>query len=194
MNTLFPIFLKVDQLRILVVGGGPVALEKLHFLHKSSPGACIDLVAISVLPEIHELLGNFAQSSLFLRGFSVEDLQGKHIVIAATNNAELNFFLRDLADKYHFLLNVADKPELCDFYLGGVVTRGDLKLAISTNGRAPVLAKRMREFFEDVLPDTIESTLQLSNQARQKIKGTFAERSAKLNALTSILVNGQNSD
>ncbi len=150
MNELFPIFLKADKINFLIVGGGKVALEKLFFLQKSSPNAKIELVAIEILPEVFELVKKFPDSKLFHRAFSVDDLADKQIVIAATNNSLLNLRLRDLADKYKFLLNVADKPEFCDFYLGGVVTRGDLKIGISTNGKSPVLAKRIRQWLEDM--------------------------------------------
>ncbi|MBK9191365.1 MAG: bifunctional precorrin-2 dehydrogenase/sirohydrochlorin ferrochelatase [Crocinitomicaceae bacterium] len=188
MNELFPIFLKADKINFLIVGGGKVALEKLFFLQKSSPNAKIELVAIEILPEVFELVKKFPDSKLFHRAFSVDDLADKQIVIAATNNSLLNLRLRDLADKYKFLLNVADKPEFCDFYLGGVVTRGDLKIGISTNGKSPVLAKRIRQWLEDVLPDSIEKAISLNHRFRKKQKGNFEEKVRVLNELTEGLI------
>lgn len=188
MNELFPIFLKADKLQFLIIGGGNVALEKLFFLHKSSPNAKIDLVALDILPEVFELVKKFPDSKIYHRAFSIDDLANTQIVIAATNNPELNQRLRDLADRYRFLLNVADKPELCDFYLGGVVTRGDLKIGISTNGKSPVLAKRIRQWLEDILPDSIEKAISLNHLFRKKQKGNFEEKVKVLNELTENLI------
>ncbi|MBL7899695.1 MAG: bifunctional precorrin-2 dehydrogenase/sirohydrochlorin ferrochelatase [Crocinitomicaceae bacterium] len=188
MNELFPIFLKADKINFLIVGGGKVALEKLFFLQKSSPNAKIELVALEILPEVFELLKKFPESKLFHRAFSIDDLADKQIVIAATNNPLLNQRLRDLADQYKFLLNVADKPEYCDFYLGGIVTRGDLKIGISTNGKSPVLAKRIRQWLEAVLPDSIEKAISLNHRLRKKQKGNLEEKVRKLNKLTEGLI------
>lgn len=187
MNTLFPIFLKSDQLNFLIVGGGNVALEKLYFLYKSSPQTKIDLVAERILPEVFELLKKFPDSKLYERSFTIEDLTDKHLVIAATNNVSLNNYLRELANKYKFLLNIADKPEFCDFYLGGIVTKGDLKIGISTNGKSPILAKRLRETFEEILPPSIEETIASTHLLRKKLHGNFEEKLKVLNELTKEL-------
>ena len=189
MNELFPIFLKVDQVNILIVGGGKVAHEKLFFLQKSSPSAKITLVAKEISEEVYSLLLKFPQPTIFKRSFSIEDIADKHIVIVAANNASLNKELRYLADKYHFLLNVADKPEFCDFYLGGVVTKGDLKIALSTNGKSPILAKRLRETFEEILPPSLEETISSTHILRKKLHGNFEEKLKNLNALTQVLIN-----
>lgn len=188
MNTLFPIFLKADRLQFLIVGGGAVALEKLHFLQKSSPQARVQLVALKVLPEVMDLVGLFPNAQVFQRAFSVEDIADKHLVIAATNNKALNDELRWLADRYRFILNVADKPELCDFYLGGVVTKGDLKLAISTNGKSPIMAKRLRQTFEAILPPTLEETISKTHALRNQLHGDFDEKLKQLNELTQKLI------
>ena len=82
------------------------------------------------------------------------------------------------------LLNVADVPDRCDFYMGGIVTNGSLKLAISTDGKAPILAKRMREWLEDVLPEDVESNLEELQALRRELKGDFAQKQATLRALT----------
>ena len=82
------------------------------------------------------------------------------------------------------LLNVADVPDRCDFYMGGIVTNGSLKLAISTDGKAPILAKRMREWLEDVLPEDVEANLEELQALRRELKGDFAQKQATLRALT----------
>lgn len=190
MNTLFPIFLKSDRLNFLIVGGGNVALEKLHFLYKSSPQTKIELVAEKILPEVFDLLKKFPDPKMYERSFTIEDLTDKHLVIAATNNVSLNVYLRELANKYKFLLNVADKPEYCDFYLGGIVTKGDLKIGISTNGKAPILAKRLRETLEEILPPSIEETIASTHLLRKKLHGNFEEKLKVLNELTKELKAG----
>ena len=82
------------------------------------------------------------------------------------------------------LLNVADVPDRCDFYMGGIVTNGSLKLAISTDGKAPILAKRMREWLEDVLPEDVEANVEELQALRRELKGDFAQKQATLRALT----------
>jgi len=188
MNELFPIFLKANQINMLIIGGGKVAQEKLFFLQKSSPLAKITLVAKEINEEVYSILLQFPRPTIYNRSFTIEDIADKHIVIAATNNHPLNIELRYLADKYHFLLNVADKPEFCDFYLGGVVTKGDLKLAISTNGKSPILAKRLRETFEEILPPSLEKTISSTHELRKKLHGNFDDKLKKLNALTQELI------
>ena len=88
----------------------------------------------------------------------------------------------------NILVNVADTPELCDFYLGGIVTKGNIKIAISTNGKSPTLAKRLRQFFEDVIPDDINELAENLNEFRKSIKGEFKEKVAILNDLTKGIV------
>ena len=85
--------------------------------------------------------------------------KGKDVAILATDSRELHEKIRIMASKRHLLLNVADTPHLCDFYLGAVVKKGDLKIGISTNGKSPTFAKRMRELFEDILPENINTIL-----------------------------------
>ena len=83
---------------------------------------------------------------------------------------------------------MSDTPDLCDFYLGGIVTKGNIKVAISTNGKSPTMAKRLRQFFEAVLPDEIDDLAKNLNQFRKGIKGDFALKVTKLNTLTKGLL------
>ena len=89
------------------------------------------------------------------------------------------------------LLNVADTPELCDFYLGSIVQKGNLKIAISTNGKSPTIAKRVKEQINELVPDEIESVLQNMQIIRNGIKGDFAEKVKQLNELTQVLAAKQ---
>lgn len=188
MNELFPVFIKTDKIKVLIIGGGEVAAEKLHFLLKSSPHANIHLVAVTIREDILELAKEYPNITLEQRFFKSSDVDQKQLVIIAANNKGLNERVKRLAQQHAFLLNAADQPEYCDFYLGGIVTKGDLKLAISTNGKAPVLAKRLRQFFEQELPDsTIELTKNLG-KLRQQLKGSFSEKLQLLNQLTKNMI------
>lgn len=188
MNELFPIFLKAHQLNILLIGGGEVAEEKLHFLLKSSPRARLKVVAEEVTKAVLEIVESHDTVTLEVRRFKTEDLIGRHLTIAATNDPDFNEELRAYADEKGILLNVADKSQLCDFYLGGVVSRGDLKLAISTNGTSPILAKRFRQFFEQEIPEEFEQVLESTSQLRKKLNGSFKTKLSQLNQLTKTLI------
>src|SRR5690606_31859750 len=112
------------------------------------------------------------------------DLEDVDLVILATNNEELNQRIRNFARTRNLLINVADKPALCDFYLGSVVRKGNLKVAISTNGKSPTMAKRLKEFFQDLLPEEIDESLELMKAYRDQLKGDFKYKVEQLNAHT----------
>jgi precorrin-2 dehydrogenase/sirohydrochlorin ferrochelatase len=95
-----------------------------------------------------------------------------------------------LSAKYHSkLINVADTPDKCDFYLGSIVTRGDLKVAISTNGKSPTFAKRFRQVLEEILPNDTNELLHNLNFIRDRLKGGFENKVKELNRITKSLVN-----
>ena len=187
-NPLFPVFLKVDQLPVLIVGGGDAGSEKLRFLMKSSPDAQVTLVAERVSEEIQQIAAAYPHLVVRERPFKNEDLAGKRIAIIATDNRELNSSIRDQAIAAGLLANVADTPDLCEFYLGAIVTRGDLKVAISTNGKSPTFAKRFRQVLEEVLPDSTEALLLNLRSIRDSLKLNFGQKVTALNELTASLV------
>ena len=86
------------------------------------------------------------------------------------------------------MANIADVPELCDFYMGGIVTKGHVKIAISTNGQSPTTAKRLRQFFEEVIPENIDDMVKNLNEYRKTIKGDFEQKVEALNEFTKGLV------
>lgn len=184
-NTLFPIFLKLENLSCLVIGGGNVGLEKVAALLKSSSHAGITLVAGTIKAEIKSLATQHNNLTLVERDFEWSDLDNKNIVILATDNIELHTEIYALARERKILINVADTPSLCDFYLGAVVTKGNLKLGISTNGKSPTMAKRIREFFEEVLPESTDDLVNNMHAVRTRIKGDFALKVHVLNEITS---------
>ena len=182
-NELYPVFLKVSQLNVLIVGGGKVACEKLSFLLKSSPNANVLVVSIDFDEDVLELTNKFNVSVSKAR-YNKLALKNKQLVIAATNNKEVNKQIHEDSKAENILINVADTPELCDFYLGGIVTKGNVKIAISTNGKSPTLAKRLRQFFEEVIPENINELADNLNEFRKSVKGDFGAKVASLNNLT----------
>jgi len=184
MNTLYPIFLKTENFHILIVGGGFVGTEKLSFILKNSPNANITVVAKLISDEIKSMVKGQSSIVLLEKSFEASDLENKQLVIAATADKTLNESIYHAAKAKSILINVADTPELCDFYLGSIVTKGDLKIAISTNGKSPTLSKRIREFFEEMLPENINDLILNLNEYRKTLKGNFEEKVSALNEIT----------
>lgn len=188
-NTLFPIFLKLHQLQTLIVGGGYVGLEKLQALLKNEPAAKVKIVSIEFLPDLVELAKAHEHITLIERAFEEHDLEGIDIAILATNIREVNHEISGLSRARGILTNVADTPDLCDFYLGSTVTKGQLKVGISTNGKSPTFAKRFRELLEDALPEEVDELLASLSEFRNTLKGDFEAKVKALNEHTASLVS-----
>ncbi|WP_242092798.1 precorrin-2 dehydrogenase/sirohydrochlorin ferrochelatase family protein [Aestuariivivens sediminicola] len=189
-NNLYPIFLKAKHLNILIVGGGYVAEEKLTFLLKSSPDASVTMVS-PLFREDTLALSKKGDVTLIQDDYKKRYLKGKHIVIATTNVPEVNMKVYKHCRKRSILVNVADNPPYCDFYMGGIVTKGNVKLGISTNGKSPTTAKRLRQFFEDVIPDNVDDLVKNLNTYRKTIKGDFEHKVETLNEFTKGLIEKQ---
>ena len=179
--------MKVKNLEILIVGGGFVAEEKLEFLLKSSPDANVTMVS-PMYRETTIAVANTGQVKRIKDYYNINYLDGKHIVIATTDNPEVNVQVYKDCRAQSILVNVADNPPYCDFYMGGIVTKGNVKVAISTNGKSPTTAKRLRQFFEDVIPENIDDLVKNLNEYRKTIKGDFEQKVETLNEFTKGLV------
>ena len=193
INTLYPAFFKLNKLHLLIVGAGEVGLEKMHFILKSSPDAHITIVAPWQKEELIELIEKHrvgaAQIEVISRKFRADDIIGHDLVVAATNMPEVNRQVYTAAKYHGKLINVADTPDLCDFYMGSIVTRGSLKIAISTNSKSPTFAKRFRQVLEEVLPHDTTDLLDNLKGIRDRLKGGFTYKVKELNRITSSLVN-----
>lgn len=185
-NTLFPVFLKTDTARFLIVGGGNVGLEKTETLLRQNPEIEIIIVATIVYPKLREIVSSHSNITAFERAFQESDLKDIDYVIIGTDNPAINLEIRELSKKNKIKVNAADQPALCDFYLGSIVNKGSLKIAISTNGKSPVLARRMREHLEEIIPDTINDNIEQLHTFRSQHKGNFQEKLADLNKVTSV--------
>ena len=191
-NQLFPVFLKLNQLHTVVIGAGPVGLEKLTAILNQSQGAGLTVVAEEICEGVRELAAALPQLRLLHKSYEAADLEGADLVIAATNNNTLNLQIKQDAQARKLLVNVADKPGLCDFYLGSIVKKGDLKIAISTNGKSPTIAKRLKQLFNDNLPDELDITLQQMSTFRNTLNGDFNSKVKKLNEVSAVLIDPVN--
>ena len=159
---LFPVFLKLDGRRVVVVGGGPVAAGKLAALQAA--GARIEVVAPDIRPEIEA-----AGVTTHRREFAAPDLDGAWYVVAAAPPA-INGQVVEAAETRGIFVNAVDDPAHATAYLGGVVRRGSVTIAISTGGRAPALAGLMREALDAWLPADLDRWLAAADEARREWK------------------------
>ena len=190
-NNLFPVFIKLECFNVLIVGGGYVGMEKITAVLRNSPATRVTLVGTVISDEIKAFAADYKQVVLLEKPFERSDLQGQQFVIAATDDAFVNRQIKALASARGILTNVADTPHLCDFYLSSIVQKGDLKIAISTNGKSPTIAKRLKETLHEMLPGELNEILQHMPVIRQKLGGDFAEKIRSLNALTASIAVGE---
>ncbi len=164
--TLFPMFMKLEGRSCLVVGAGAVGEPKIRSLIEA--GASVRVVALQATAAV----GEWAESGAIsweAREFKITDLDGVFLIIAATNNRDLNAEIFHAARQRNILCNVVDDPEYCDFYYPAVVRRGDLQLAISTNGHSPALAQRIRRELEIQFGPEYGEWLEQLGRARQEL-------------------------
>lgn len=166
MSRLFPVFLKLEGREVLLVGGGPVAAGKLTGLLAS--GASVTVVAPEVLPEIEA-----REVSIERRAFRPEDLLGVFFVVAAAPPSVNREVLR-AAEESSVFVNAVDDPASASAYAAGVLHRGGVTIAISTDGEVPALAGLLREALEAVLPDELETWVQVAREARREWKAAGA--------------------
>lgn len=188
-NPLFPVFLKLEQLRLLLIGAGNVGVEKLSTVLKNAPKTKIVVVAREISPAFEALATGNDNITIHRKEYEKADLDDCDIAIVATADLELDEQIRLDARVKGILINVADKPALCDFYLGSIASKGSIKIAISTNGKSPTIAKRLKTVLNDALPQELETSLDNLQKIRKSMNGDFQEKVIRLNALTKGLVN-----
>src|SRR5271169_2690306 len=145
MSSLFPMFVKLEGKRCLVVGAGKVGEPKIGGLIET--GARVHVVALEPSETVRQW-ASAGKITLELRGFLPADLDRTFLAIVATASRELNSSIYRGAQQRGVLCNIVDVPEYCDFYYPAVVQRGDLQIAISTNGQSPSLAQKLRQQLE----------------------------------------------
>jgi precorrin-2 dehydrogenase / sirohydrochlorin ferrochelatase len=145
MSSLFPMFVKLEGKRCLVVGAGKVGEPKIGGLIDT--GACIQVIALQASEAVQQW-SKAGKITLELRAFVPADLDETFLAVVATASRALNGSIYREAQRRGVLCNVVDVPEYCDFYYPAVVRRGDLQIAISTNGHSPSLAQKLRQQLE----------------------------------------------
>jgi siroheme synthase-like protein len=181
---LFPLFLKLEGKRCLVVGAGLIGLEKVESLLRC--GASIRVVAPHAVARVQELSAQ-GKISWLDRAYEPADVTGCDLVIAATSDRKVNHAVFEEATRQRILCNTADDPPLCDFFFASIVQRGDLQIAISTAGQSPALAQRLRREIDAQLPPDLGPWLAELGQLRREILQAMpagAARKALLHELT----------
>ncbi len=173
MNT-FPLFFKLDDRKVLIVGGGEVALRKADLLSRA--GAVITVIAPDICDELQALLTHSAdeqQASKHTLVFAEYDksyMTGARIIIAGTDNEDLNHQVHADATALNIPVNVVDTPPLCDFIFPAIVDRNPIIIGISSNGKAPVLARLLRARLETLIPQGYGKLARLAGNFRAEVK------------------------
>jgi len=165
--SLFPAFLKLEGRRVLLVGGGAIAASKIPSLLNA--GARVAVVAPKLSAGLAELVRD-RHIAWLPKPFAPADLDGIFLVVAATNIRELNAAVFAEADRRNILCNAVDDIENCHFYYGSVVQRGDLQIAISTNGKSPALAQRLRRELQEQFGPEYAAWLDWLGAAREVLR------------------------
>ena len=172
---LFPAFLKLEGRLVLVIGGGAIATDKIPGLLQAR--ARVRVIAPQITPQIAEWVRN-QRVEWLPKPFEPSDLQGAFLVIAATSLRELNRSVFLAAEAQGTLCNAVDDIDHCHFYYGSIVQRGDLQIAISTNGKSPALAQRLRKELTEQFGPEYESWLDWLGAAREVLRSQSAEPEA----------------
>jgi len=163
----FPIFIDIKSKPVTVIGGGAIALRKVILLSKANPK--ITVISESICIELSELLkkhhGKFIKKS-----FNETDIKSPILIIASTNNLNVNKEIYRVANKKNIPINVVDQPKLCSFTMGSIIERGALVIAISSGGKAPVLARMLREKIEAIIPASYASLVNYVGNLRGLVK------------------------
>lgn len=162
----YPVNLNIQDRRCLVIGGGSVGTRKVMTLLDC--GAIVEVVATDVSDRLLDLSIN-ETISIAKRPYQSSDLKGAFLVIGATNNEELNIKISRDAEHIGILCNIADQPEACNFILPAIVNRGDLIIAISTSGKSPAFAKKLRKELEIQFGEEYAKFLMLMGAIRNKL-------------------------
>lgn len=183
----YPVNIDVSKKKCLVVGGGCTGTRKVKKLLDC--GADITVVSVDVTKELHDL---WCQGFIILkkRQFKYSDIKEAFLVIAATNNNLLNYKIGIKAKKLKLLCNIVDSPGDSNFIIPAVVNRGDLIITISTSGKSPALAKKLRKQFENELGDEYTLALQLLGNIREKLLKKGHAPEAHKNLFNKVLEKG----
>ncbi len=183
MTSLFPMFLKLEKKHCLVVGAGNVGEPKIAGLLET--GARVRVVALEASSAVRQW-ADAGKIELDLRPFHVEDLDGVFLAVVASSSRTLNERIYDEAQKRGILCNVVDVPDLCDFYYPSIVRRGDLQIAVSTAGKSPSLAQKIRQQLEKQFGPGYATWVAELGETRRLILASDLDKQRKLDLLHSL--------
>jgi precorrin-2 dehydrogenase / sirohydrochlorin ferrochelatase len=183
VTNLFPMFLKLAGRQCLAVGAGKVGAPKIAGLIEA--GARVRVVALEATPTVHEWARE-GKIELELRAFTPSDLGAAFLVVVATNSRLLNERVYREAQRRGILCNVVDVPDLCDFFYPAVVRRGDLQIAVSTNGQSPSLSQKIRQQLERQFGPAYAEWVEQLGETRRLILASDLDKERKLDLLHSL--------
>lgn len=183
----YPINLDIKNRKCLVVGGGGVGTRKVMTLVDC--GAKVTVVSPDVSGQLLELANN-GSIVLEKRSYRKTDLDGMFLVIGTTDDEELNRQISIDAEKLNMLCNIADRPKVCNFILPSIVNRGDLTISISTSGKSPALAKKLRIELEEQFGNEYAELLRLMGAIRKKLLSQKHEPEAHKQLFEQLISRG----
>lgn len=172
MPRTYPVSLVLEGRHVLVVGGGAVATRKVEGLLPSDASIAIVSPAIT---ETLQALVRAGRCAWRAGAYEASDLRGADIVFVATDDEAVNAQAYRDAAAEHLLINVADRPELCSFFLPSVLRRGKLSIAVSTEGSSPLTARKLRRELEEQIPASFEAYLDLLNDWRPRVMAALPQ-------------------
>ncbi|WP_432665691.1 bifunctional precorrin-2 dehydrogenase/sirohydrochlorin ferrochelatase [Wukongibacter baidiensis] len=167
MGKYYPIMLNIEDEKCKVIGGGRVAERKVTDLLKAD--AKVTVISPFATEKLLQYY-NDGKINLILREYRYGDLKDSYLVYAATDDKEVNETCLKECREEGILLNVVDKPGMCDFIVPARITRGDLSITVSTNGKSPMLSRKIRKGLEELFTDEYEEYLEILGEIREKVK------------------------
>lgn len=180
----YPVNLDLEDKRCLVVGGGEVAERKVEMLLDF--GGRVVVIAPELTPRLESLAADSSVEHVACT-YRPGMLKGAFLVIAATDEPEVNHAVAEEARHLGILVNVVDDPDFCSFFVPAVVRRGDLVIAVSTSGRSPSLARRLRERLEEELTPAYGDLADLLGELRDEVKAKYSDPADRTDAYCRIL-------
>jgi precorrin-2 dehydrogenase/sirohydrochlorin ferrochelatase len=187
MKDLYPVYLQLDQKKVLVVGGGSIATQKIHALLNTG---CIITV---VSPAITKEIASWNQQKLvhlIQREFRDMDVHNMSLVFSATNDRSINEKVKAIANQKSIMVNAIDDPPNCDFYVPSIVRRGSLMIAISTQGQCPGFAKLLRKKLEEVIPPKYGEFVCFLGRLRKNMKASCKDSKQRQSVMKQVLYDG----
>ena len=166
MNTYYPVYIQLRDQPCVVIGGGKIAEGKVDGLLAAE--AKVTVISPDITPHLHDLV-NQKQITYLSRVYQQGDLTGAFMVICATDQAHINHQVREEASANHQLVNVVDDTPRCNFIAPSILRKGDLTVAISTSGKAPALAVRLKERLQREIGPEYERFLELAGELREPL-------------------------